>query len=110
VKWIVIREAAARTDLRAIGLYIGQRSPQAARRFIRSAEQTIARLATHPGIGEPYSPEDPAFEGIRLCVVTRFRSYVIVYRATEDRVEILRVLHGARDIDQILADDLGPPG
>ena len=31
-----------------------------------------------------------------------FRDYLIFYRVTAEAVEILRVLHGARDIDRLL--------
>jgi toxin ParE1/3/4 len=110
VKRIIVREAAARADLQEIGLYIARRNPQAARRFLRATSRTIAMLAAQPVIGELYDSRDPAFAGIRIATVDRFRSYLIAYRATDDRIEILRVLHGARDVDQILTDDLGPPG
>jgi plasmid stabilization system protein ParE len=33
---------------------------------------------------------------------TGFRDYLIFYRELPDRVEIVRVLHGARDIERIL--------
>lgn len=88
MKRIVVRQVAARADLREIALHIGRRSPQSARRFLQSANRTISRLATNPGIGEPYSPRDRAFAGLRLCAIDRSRSYLVVYRAADDRVEI----------------------
>ncbi len=36
--------------------------------------------------------------------------YVVVYRVKSDRVEILRVLPGMRDIDRILEDDFPEEG
>lgn len=36
-------------------------------------------------------------------------SYVIWYRPTPNGVEILRVLHGARDFRRILREELGTP-
>jgi toxin ParE1/3/4 len=35
--------------------------------------------------------------------VNGFEKYLIFYRATDELVEILRLLHAARDIDSILS-------
>jgi plasmid stabilization system protein ParE len=39
---------------------------------------------------------------VRAVSIGRLRSYLIFYRRTNDEVEMLRVLHGARDIRSIL--------
>jgi toxin ParE1/3/4 len=39
---------------------------------------------------------------VRVIAIGRFRNYLIFYRRTNDEVEVLRVLHGARDIRSIL--------
>ena len=90
-------------------VFIGRRSPESARRFRRAAERTFAQLAAHPGIGAPHLTGNPRLAGLRVSPVTRFRSYLIFYRATDDHLEILRVLHAARDVDQVLAGTFGPP-
>ncbi|TAE49913.1 MAG: type II toxin-antitoxin system RelE/ParE family toxin, partial [Oscillatoriales cyanobacterium] len=33
-----------------------------------------------------------------------FQDYLIFYRIQDDRVEVLRVLHGARDLEDILSN------
>jgi toxin ParE1/3/4 len=40
--------------------------------------------------------------GIRRCP---YRQYLILYRVLADAVEVVRVLHGARDIDRLLFPD-----
>jgi toxin ParE1/3/4 len=40
--------------------------------------------------------------GLRSVVVAR---YVVFYRLTSDAVQIVRVLHGSRDIDPIFSTD-----
>jgi hypothetical protein len=39
---------------------------------------------------------------MRLWQVKGFRSYIILFRATNDAVEILTVFHGARNLPWIL--------
>ena len=41
---------------------------------------------------------------IRQWRVKDFKEYLIFYRIQDDRVEILRVLHGARDLEGLLSN------
>jgi toxin ParE1/3/4 len=78
-----------------------------ARRFRAEAEATFARLAKSPGIAPRYDPDHPALAEVRYQTVSRFKACVVFHRPTADGIEVLRVLHGARDIAGILAEDLG---
>lgn len=53
----------------------------------------ISKIASHPGIG--HLREDLADKTLRVWVVF---SYLIIYRSDTRPVQILRVLHGARDL------------
>ena len=39
--------------------------------------------------------------------VSRFKAHVVFYRPVAGGIEIVRVLHGARDIDGVLAEEFG---
>ncbi len=67
-------------------------SPLAAYRQIEALHEKFALLATQPLLGE--AREDLG-EGIRAFVV---RPFVVLYRARVDHVEVIRVVHSARDI------------
>lgn len=41
---------------------------------------------------------------IRQQPIKGFKNYLVFYRSTDSAVEILRVIHGARDIPAILDD------
>lgn len=60
-----------------------------------------------PGTGMRYEPDDPIFADLRVAPLSRFKKYPVFYRPMPGGIEVLRVLHGARDIRGILADDLG---
>jgi toxin ParE1/3/4 len=85
---------AARLDLDAIWDYIGieRDSPAAAYRLIEVLYQRFELLANHPLIGQA---RNDLGEGLRCTVAG---NYVIVYRPRQDEIEIVRVVHGARDI------------
>ncbi len=78
-----------------------------AERFFTQAEATFKRLAAMPGMGTHYSHDHPALAGVRFFPISRFTRYIVFYRPTEDGIEIVRVLHGARDIAGILAEEFG---
>ncbi len=46
---------------------------------------------------------------LRVCPVSRFKSYLIFYLTREDRIEVVRVLYGGRgDIELLLVDATEP--
>jgi toxin ParE1/3/4 len=104
----VVRLRSALRDLDEVADYIRrQGGPARAVRFLRAADATFQRLAALPGVGARYEPDDPAFADLRYCPVLRFKKYLVFYRPIAGGIEVLRVLHGARDIAAILAGDLG---
>lgn len=105
---IVIKRPAARQDLVDTFRYFTlNASLSVARRFIAQAEATFVRLAAMPGMGTPYEPDHPAYAVLRCFPVSRFPKLIVFYRPIEDGIEVIRVLHGARDISGILAEDIG---
>ena len=89
--------------------YLAERSEQAARRFRVQVESTFARLLNSPAIGTSYEPEDPTYGELRHFPIAKFPKYLAFYRPVADGIEVVRVLHGARDVASILADDFGIP-
>lgn len=101
---LVITPAADR-DLEDVAAYIGQENARAAERLISAATAAFHALLQTPGLGSRVLGDDPRLEGLRRHRVPRFGSYLIFYRVTEEAIEVVRVLHGARDIERILATD-----
>jgi toxin ParE1/3/4 len=98
----------ARQDLVDVFHHYAQRGEiGAAQRFLKDAETTFERLASMPGLGVLYEPDDPAFADLRVSPLGRFKSHLVFYRPIPGGIEVLRVLHGARDIRGILAEDFG---
>lgn len=102
----ILRRPTANRDLIAIFRYDAREAGQrVADRFFAEAEATFARLAGMPGVGTPYEPDDPLYGDLRYFPVSRYRNYLVFYRPIPDGIEVYRVLHGARDIQGILAED-----
>jgi len=102
---IALKKPQARIDLAGCYAYIGERNPDAARRFRQAAEATFKALARTPGIGAPYKVANPRLQGLRCTGVRRFRNYVIFYLPIEGGIDVIRVLHAARNIKPILEEE-----
>jgi toxin ParE1/3/4 len=105
---IVNKRPSARRDLVDIFYYyVSKGTLPTARRFLAQAEATFQRLADMPGLGARYEPHEPLYAELRYFPVTRFRVYLVFYRPIPGGIEVFRVLHGARDINGILAEEFG---
>lgn len=88
--------APAQADLDDIWDYIAEDSPHAADRFISILHEEFLTLAKFPQLGRSCEKLAPT---LRMFPV---RNYVILYRLIDNRIEIVRVLHGARNIQAML--------
>ena len=105
MKRVVYRTPQTRIDLWQIARHIAQDNHRAAIRFLNAAEATFKQLAQSPELGSLGEFQAPILQGIRRWRVNRFTDYLIFYRQRSEGIEVIRVLHGARDIDAIFGDD-----
>jgi toxin ParE1/3/4 len=104
----ITRRPSANRDLVAIFRhYAREAGIRVADRFFAEAEATFARLAGMPGMGSRYEPEEPLYADLRNFPVSRFRMYLVFYRPIPSGIEVLHVLHGSRDLRDILAEEFG---
>lgn len=92
----VTRAPAAVRDLAAIIDYIADRDLEAALRFYDEVDRPLRLIARYPQMGEAV---DHLALGMRRQTLG---NYVLFYRQRGDEVELIRVLHGALDIDSLL--------
>jgi len=104
---IVRRPLANRDLLEIFRHYAREGGLRVADRFFAEAEATFARLASMPGMGTRYQPDEPLYADLRYIPVSRFPKYPVFYRPVPGGIEVLCVLHGARQIDRILAEEFG---
>ena len=94
---------AAKADIAEILDVIAADDPSAARRVLAKIKAAMKRLARTPGLG--HLREDLADEPLRFWPVY---SYLIIYRVGMRPLQIIRVLHGARDVSRVLRRRSGP--
>jgi toxin ParE1/3/4 len=88
----VRRSAATKRDQRDIWWYIAERNVTAADATIDRLDEVISMLAEYPDAGR--SRSDLSTE-VRYFPVEH---YLVFYRFRENVIDVLRILHAARDI------------
>ena len=86
---------SAEEDLREILSYIADDNIEAALRMFQRFRECFTMLSTMPQSGRRRSDLEPDLRSFPEG------TYVIFYREITDGVEILRVLHGSRDIESL---------
>jgi toxin ParE1/3/4 len=96
---------AARRDIDRLADHIGQHHRAAGRRFYDSVQQALQQLAPMPELGSPCELDSPRLAGLRVWSIRDFENYLIFYLPQPDGIMVIRVLHGARDIERILESE-----
>jgi toxin ParE1/3/4 len=94
---IVVVTAEAEADLEQITAYVAERSPQNALKPVRELRDRCESLVDTPR-GYPLVPRYEQF-GIRR---RPFGNFLIFYRVGAETIDVVHVLHGARDYEPLL--------
>jgi plasmid stabilization system protein ParE len=76
--------------------------PDVAVRFRQSVRRTIEELRQHPLVGPRYHSNNSQLENLRSWPVAGFEAIRIYYTAGDETLRVIRILHGKRDVKNIL--------
>lgn len=96
------RSPRAKADILIAARSIAEQSGnrEIAKRWIDSVDEKIKLLAQHPQAGERRADLG---RDIRVFAAG---NYLVFYRPTAKGIEVLRVLHGARDVPEVFREGL----
>ena len=86
----------AEIDLLDIALHIAAENPRASDEFAHEFDDKFSLLLTQPEMGRKRSELGPNLRSFTI------KNYVIFYDPIPEGIFIVRVLHGARDIENII--------
>jgi toxin ParE1/3/4 len=95
----VLKRPQALADLAEIWAYIADDSPANAEAFAALIDTKLQALGRQHAMGRN---RDELHKYLRSFPVDR---YVMFYRPLSDGIEVVRVLHGARDIEAVFEHD-----
>jgi toxin ParE1/3/4 len=89
-------------DIDAIARFIARDNLDAGMRFYDAVAHDLLLLAENPGIGARRTVREPKLKDLRSWPVSGYRNYLVFYLAMGDGIDVVRVFHGARDIDRLI--------
>ncbi|WP_339736149.1 type II toxin-antitoxin system RelE/ParE family toxin [uncultured Gimesia sp.] len=92
----LIRTRQAKEDVLSIWSYIAQHDTTAADKLVQKINDLLKKLAAHPGMG---TLQEQYREGLRCFPIGK---YVIFYEQVENGIQVIRILHGARRLEDLL--------
>jgi toxin ParE1/3/4 len=94
----------ADTDLDDQAAYLAENAaPEIGHRFLVAAHETFTLLASHPAMGWHPRLKHPDLASLRAFRILGFEKVLVLYRPIPDGVEVLRVIHGSKDIIKLLS-------
>ncbi len=103
---VLYRQAASNDIVRQFRYYLlSADAPEIAIRFREAVKRTIQSLSQNPHVGPRYSSSNPRVQNLRSWPVAGFEAIRIYYALEADALHIIRILHGKRDVRQILENE-----
>lgn len=78
-------------------------SPEVGHRFLIAAHETFALLAREPGVGWRSTIKNPMLPQMRVFRVSGFEKMLVIYLPRTEGIEVLRVVHGSRNLQALLS-------
>ncbi len=91
----IVRSTQSTKDYAEIWRYIAESSEVEADKFIVRLDERVEMLALNNLVGRPRPELGDAYRSLL------FGKYVVFYRPTLNGIELLRVLHSARDLKRL---------
>jgi toxin ParE1/3/4 len=97
----IIQRLEAKLGVIEIADHIAQDNLEAAERFMQAVEESYGFLADFPESGEPWETPNPKYSKTRFWQVRGFPNHLIFFRPIRDGIEVLQVIHAARDLQAL---------
>jgi toxin ParE1/3/4 len=94
-------------DLNQQAYYLAtEASHETGRRFLVAAHETFALLSTQPQMGRLLRLRHPRLASLRVFRVSGFEKMLVLYVPLSSGVEIVRIVHGSRDLVAFLRREI----
>ncbi len=93
----IVKRPRAELDLLDIWDYIADESFDRADDFLDCVDRKLQTLASNPGLGRR---REELLAGLQSFPLG---NYVVFYREIENGIDVIRILHGSRDIEDIFS-------
>ena len=99
---LAVSEAAAADIVEQADWYEQQSGAELARRWERAVTSAVLRIMDRPRAGAISKFRHSELSGARRVLIPGFPKHLIFYQVRKSEVLILRIVHGARDLEGLL--------
>ena len=99
---LVITSPKARKDIKSFFHHISKDDLAVAYRLLDKIENTHELISNSPKMGQTFETTSPRLLGMRWFPVKDFPKHLVFYIESSTKITIVRVLHKAQDISNIL--------
>jgi plasmid stabilization system protein ParE len=87
------------------GWYVDKAGVEVAWQFQMALDKSLAQLSLRPDLGRPRHFRHPKLRGLRSFSVGRpFEKLLLFYRASDELLDAVRLMHGARNLPRRLIE------
>jgi len=98
---LALSDAAIADILEQADWYTSQSGEALARRWEKAVTGAVLRILKAPAAGAPCSFKSHNLRHVRRTIITGFPKHLLFYRFRNNELLILRVVHGARDLENL---------
>jgi toxin ParE1/3/4 len=100
---LVFSDASITDILEQAEWYAAQMGQPLAQRWQKAVMTAISHSLTRPATGAPCKFRSLALRDVRRATISGFPKHLLFYRFDNDEVFVLRVVHGARDLERLFS-------
>jgi toxin ParE1/3/4 len=100
---LVLSDAAVADVLEQSDWYRDHAGEPLALRWERAVTSAITHVLRFPASGSPCSFRSPDLKGVRRTMIPKFPKHLMFYRFEGNEVFVLRIVHGARDLESLFS-------
>ena len=98
---LIVSEPAAADVVEQAHWYQEQSGTELAKRWERAVTCAVLRVIDHPRAGAISSFQHPELSNVRRVLIPGFSKHLMFYQIRKNEIPILRILHGARDLESL---------
>jgi toxin ParE1/3/4 len=100
---LVFSDATVADVLEQADWYRQHAGESLAMRWERAVTSAISHILRYPSSGSPCAFRSPELKNVRRTIIPKFPRHLLFYRFEADEVFVLRIVHGARDLESLFS-------
>lgn len=101
---ITFSETAVADILEQADWYEAQSDQRLATRWAKAVTSTLLRISRNPRAGSPCTFRSAELHNVRRAPVAGFAKHLVFYQFYDNGILVLRIVHGARNLENLFPD------